>query len=132
MRLDVVGDGPLLPRLRALARGSAAPVVFHGWVGDVSALLAGADVLVSASSMEGFGRVVAEAGAWGVPAIVPVMGASAELVVGGVTGLTYDAATRTGYGRACCGRWRCPPRCWPCLDGRRARGLRRCFRSRNA
>ncbi|MDX6740190.1 glycosyltransferase family 4 protein [Actinocorallia sp. A-T 12471] len=88
--LDVYGDGPSLPELRARATRCPVPVAFHGHVDDLQARLVGSDVLVTAAVTEGFGRVVAEAAGLGKPAIVPRGGASAELVLHGLTGLVYD------------------------------------------
>lgn len=73
--LDVVGDGPERSALEAHAamRGVAAVVNFHGRVeadADVHRLTAAADVCVAPSEREGFGIVVAEALALGVPVVV--------------------------------------------------------------
>jgi glycosyltransferase involved in cell wall biosynthesis len=67
-RLWVIGDGPLLPRLRA---GAPAHVEFLGRVNRKELLtrLARAHVLVSTSVREGWGLNVSEAAACGTPAI---------------------------------------------------------------
>ncbi|WUI03950.1 glycosyltransferase [Spirillospora sp. NBC_00431] len=90
-RLNVFGDGPALPRLRDLvdALRPAGEVVFRGYVPD--RWQAETDVLVSACDIEGFGRVVVEAGATGIPQIVPDRGGSAELVLPRTTGLVHSA-----------------------------------------
>src|SRR5690606_12934884 len=51
-----------------------------------------ADVVVSASTDEAFGRSVVEAGAAGLPQIVPDRGGQSELVLNEVTGLVYDTS----------------------------------------
>ncbi len=69
--LTLAGDGPLRAALDAQAR-SLAPRVevrFVGWVDDVAALFAAADVFVLPSRDEPFGIVVLEAMAAGVPIV---------------------------------------------------------------
>ncbi|MGH3769952.1 MAG: glycosyltransferase family 4 protein [Pseudonocardiaceae bacterium] len=90
MSLHVFGDGPELEGLRrqACGLGVADRTIFHGhtdpgWTHRC-------DVLVSTCEIEAFGRVVIEAGAAGVPQIVPDQGGTAELVIPGMTGLHYD------------------------------------------
>lgn len=73
--LRVVGTGGEMESLRALATqlGVADRVEFAGHVRrhvDVLRMVAEADVFVSASEIEGFGIVVAEAMGLGVPAVV--------------------------------------------------------------
>jgi glycosyltransferase involved in cell wall biosynthesis len=91
-RLDVYGDGPRLVQLRTLAQQLNGPVRLHGYVADLHRRLMDADLLVSGSRDEGFGRAVAEAAALGVPAVVPAGGTSSELVLHGLTGWVYDPA----------------------------------------
>jgi glycosyltransferase involved in cell wall biosynthesis len=98
-RLDVYGEGPQLGRLRLLADQLGGPVRLHGHVSDLHRRLADADLLVSGSQQEGFGRAVAEAAALGVPAAVPAGGASGELVLHGLTGWVYDPADPTALPR---------------------------------
>lgn len=88
--VHVFGDGPELPRLRRQARelGLADRTVYHGLVGPHWTRQC--DVLVSTCEIEAFGRVVVEAGAAGLPQVVPDQGGSAELVFPGMTGLHYD------------------------------------------
>lgn len=88
--IHVFGDGPELPRWIRLTRqlGLADRTVYHGHVGP--GWTQRCDVLVSTCEIEAFGRVVVEAGAAGLPQIVPDRGGTAELVVPGMTGLCYD------------------------------------------
>jgi len=98
----VVGTGPETERVRAAAAtaGVADAVHFLGRVDDddLDAVVAGAAALVNPSAREGFGLVVAEAAALGVPSVV-VAGddnASVELVRPGVNGVVAtDAAPET-------------------------------------
>ncbi|WP_067456480.1 glycosyltransferase [Actinomadura macra] len=84
--LDVVGDGPCGPRLRAWAERERLPVRFHGHVGGraaVAALLARADVALATCPIESFGLAVLEALACGTPVVAADRGAAHELLVPG-------------------------------------------------
>ena len=74
MRIDMVGDGPMLPGLRAQADrlGLGGGVAFHGWMahGAVQDVLAAADLLAFPSIREFGGGVVLEAMALGLPSVV--------------------------------------------------------------
>jgi glycosyltransferase involved in cell wall biosynthesis len=69
IRLIVVGDGPLLKRLRR--RYKSAAVCFTGMRQgvDLARLYASADVFVSASTSETYGQVYNEAMASGLPVV---------------------------------------------------------------
>jgi len=58
---------------------------------DVPDLLAAADLLVSCSHNEPFGRVLAEAGAAGLPVLATRSGAKSEIIEDGRTGLLVDS-----------------------------------------
>lgn len=90
MCVHVFGDGPELPSLVQQARelGIADRTLYHGHVG--SGWTQRCDVLVSTCEIEAFGRAVVEAGAAGLPQVVPDRGGTAELVIPGMTGLYYD------------------------------------------
>ena len=70
-RLEIGGDGPERDSLEALAArlGIGDRVTFCGWVDDVAAFLADADLFVLPSRIEPFGIVVLEAMACGVPIV---------------------------------------------------------------
>jgi len=91
--LKVVGDGPLAERVRAACGGDRAVQ----WLGrlpfdQVSRVLGEAACLVFPSACyETFGRAIVESFAKGTPAIVPRMGAMAELVDDGRTGRHFQA-----------------------------------------
>jgi glycosyltransferase involved in cell wall biosynthesis len=89
--LKIVGDGPLRDRVvEAAARQSNVEWLGHRPVEDVHALMGKADMLVFPSQWyETFGRVVAEAFAAGTPVIAANIGAVAELVEHGRTGLKF-------------------------------------------
>lgn len=85
----IVGDGPERPRLEQLARDlnlDGDAVTFMGTRADIARLLAGADMLVSASDDEGCPNVVLEAMASGLPVIATPAGDARGLVRDGVTG----------------------------------------------
>jgi len=92
LTLDVVGSGWWTDELRghAAARGVAERVRFHGHVAEQTKheLLAGAWLQLCPSVKEGWGIVVTEAGAHGVPTVAyRSAGGLRESVVDGVTGL---------------------------------------------
>jgi glycosyltransferase involved in cell wall biosynthesis len=82
--LDIIGDGPEMPRLRKLVEqhGIASSVRFVGWVkhAEVPARLADADLFVFPSIREFGGGVAVEAMAVGLPPVVVAYGGLAELV----------------------------------------------------
>jgi glycosyltransferase involved in cell wall biosynthesis len=86
--IRVVGAGPLLGELRALADGlGIAPAVrFLGQRSDVPKILLETDLLVSASLWEGFPTVILEAMAAGAPVVATDVSGSRELVRDGETG----------------------------------------------
>jgi glycosyltransferase involved in cell wall biosynthesis len=70
-RLQIVGQGPDRAALERLAddHGVSAHVQFLGFRRDVDQLLRQADLFVSASWIEGFSLVIAEANAVGLPVV---------------------------------------------------------------
>lgn len=95
--LRIVGDGPLAGQVRAFAQGSSSA----RWLGRLEPaavaqqMARAAYVVVPSRSYENFPLVVAEAFANGTPVIASDLGAFAEIVRAGVTGLLFrpgDAA----------------------------------------
>jgi glycosyltransferase involved in cell wall biosynthesis len=89
--LKIVGEGPLKDQVvGAAARQANVEWLGHRPVADVHALMGKADMLVFPSQCyETFGRVAAEAFAAGTPVIAANIGAVAELVEHGRTGLKF-------------------------------------------
>lgn len=84
----VIGDGPLRAPLEARCLREGLPVEFVGWVDDWTGGARPGDVLLLASDLEGFGNVLVEAAAAGVPSVAPspALGV-ADAVVPGLTGV---------------------------------------------
>jgi glycosyltransferase involved in cell wall biosynthesis len=87
--LEVYGDGPLRAPLTRLAEQLAPGLIhFHGFVRGAESAVAGADIFVSSSRIEGFGNAIWEALACGVPVVAMECGAPVStLVRDGVDGL---------------------------------------------
>ncbi len=70
-RLVIFGEGPLEGELRAEARrlGIADAILFPGYVNDPAACYRKADLFILSSTSEGFGNVLIEAMAHGVPIV---------------------------------------------------------------
>lgn len=67
--LLVIGDGPTRPALEEQARRAGIPAEFTGWVNDWRHHGRDQDVLVLPSTVEGFGNVLVEAAAAGIPSV---------------------------------------------------------------
>jgi len=98
MPLRIIGDGPLHGTVEAYVRdhdlGSRVGLLGHRAPADVLAHLRQARMVVFPSEWyETFGRVIAEAYACGVPVIASRLGAMAEVVRHGETGLLFTAGS---------------------------------------
>jgi glycosyltransferase involved in cell wall biosynthesis len=89
--LKIVGDGPWKERVAAAAATRPdVELLGHRPVAEVHALMKRADLLIFPSQWyETFGRVAAEAFATGTPVVAADIGAVAELVDHGRTGLKF-------------------------------------------
>lgn len=94
LRLAIVGDGPLLPALRAqvLAAGLERHVWLPGARADVAELLREMSIFALPSLAEGTPGAVLEAMASGVAVVGSAVGGVGEVVADGVTGLLVPAA----------------------------------------
>ena len=92
LRLVIGGSGPLEGTARELsaALGNGANVVWHGWVEDMPAFLAGLDVFASPALTEAFGLALLEVGAAGVPVVATRVGGVPEVILDGRTGLLVE------------------------------------------
>ena len=88
-RLLIAGDGPLRAQLESEATqaGLTGSVRFLGWRDDVPQLLAACDLFLMPSLWEGFGLVLLEAMAQGLPVVASCVSAIPEIVLAGETGL---------------------------------------------
>jgi glycosyltransferase involved in cell wall biosynthesis len=93
VELDLAGDGPAAPRIRALARrlGVDGRVRFHGLSprADVLRHLARADVLVLPSEYEGLSHALLEAAAAGLACVASDRGGNPEIIEHGRSGLLW-------------------------------------------
>jgi glycosyltransferase involved in cell wall biosynthesis len=92
LRFFAVGQGPLREELEQLhgRLGLGDRFRFLGYRDDVARLLAGADLVVMASTFEGFPLAVMESLAAGVPVVATRVGGVPDAVSDGVEGLLVD------------------------------------------
>lgn len=92
VHLVIVGSGPesngLQDEIRT--RGLSKKVTMLGHRDDASTLIAGADLLLLTSRVEGLPGVVMEAGAVSVPAVTTNVGGCSELIVDGESGFLCE------------------------------------------
>ena len=102
MKLAVVGSGPELPRLQALADalGIANDCVFESGTGQVSQWLRSFDIFVLPSLTEALSNSLMEAMACGCAAVATNVGGNPELVTDGETGLLFKAGDSSGLAAA--------------------------------
>jgi len=102
--LLIAGGGPLEGSLkrRAAELRPSGTVIFAGRVSEAEkvAYYRLADVMVSPSSLEGFGFTVAEAMSCGLPVVVSDAGALPELVVDGQSGFVCAGGDTTSFTRS--------------------------------
>ena len=101
-QLVLCGDGPLRSDIDQTveAAGMSSHVFILGNRGDAAELIAGADVLLLPSHIEGIPGVVLEAAAQEVPAVCTNVGAVAEAVIYGETGILVPAGDMIALGQA--------------------------------
>jgi glycosyltransferase involved in cell wall biosynthesis len=95
VKLRIVGDGPLLSDLRrAVEIRGLDDVTLCGYVEDVAAELATADIFVLPSYREGTPRVITEALAVGVPVVSTAIAGIPDQVSDGESGLLVEPGDR--------------------------------------
>jgi glycosyltransferase involved in cell wall biosynthesis len=99
--IDLVGDGPLEPEVRRMARelGLDDRLRFLGARSDVAGLLAQAQVFVLSSRSEALPYAVLEAMRAGLPVIASDVGGICEAVADGETGLLASPKDADGLAR---------------------------------
>lgn len=87
--LKIAGDGPLREALEQLCKelGLSKHVIFMGYQNNMAEFLANIDLFVLSSHYEGFGLVLVEAMAAGLPVVATDVGGVREVVVDGKTGI---------------------------------------------
>jgi len=72
VKLIIVGDGPKKAKLRKLCKtmGLEKKVTFTGWKNNLTTVMRSSDIFILSSKREGFGWVILEAMAHGLPVIV--------------------------------------------------------------
>lgn len=85
----MVGDGSLREKLEVQLRQLKVydKFIFLGWREDIPEILSVIDILVVPSLNEAVGRILLEAGYYGVPVIASCVGGIPEVVKDGVTGI---------------------------------------------
>lgn len=92
--LVIVGDGPEQEKLKVKSQTLkvAGHARFEGWQRDVVSYYKGADVLLVTSRYEGYGRMLVEAAAAGLPIVSTDVGLVGELLRPGEHLLTFGTA----------------------------------------
>lgn len=101
--LDAVGDGPDLPKLRALCEdlGISSSVFFYSWSHDLAAFYEDSDCLVLPSPTEGFGNVLVEALSFGLPIVATsTQHGARDLITGSLVGEFFSPRDHVGLASA--------------------------------
>jgi sugar transferase (PEP-CTERM/EpsH1 system associated) len=102
LRLAIVGDGPLLEKLRArvAAAGIADQVWLPGSRTDIADILRGLDIFAMSSIAEGTPGSALEAMASSLPVVGTRVGGIPEVIADGVTGLLVPASDPAAMAQA--------------------------------
>jgi len=104
VKFIIVGDGPIRKKLETIAKKLRIEHVvdFQGFVSEekLLKLYNKADIFVLPSLFEGFGNVITEAMASGLPVIATKVGAISEIVIDGKTGFLVPSKDSTALADA--------------------------------
>lgn len=108
VELTVVGDGPLRPRLEAVAIEVGVSTRFLGTLDsrgvkaqiDQSRVLCQPSVTIDNGESEGLGMAILEAQACGVPVITSARGGAIEGILDGITGFRFPEQDEVGLANA--------------------------------
>lgn len=102
LKYYICGDGPLLERLKELARdcGAEDSVIFLGRREDVNSLLAAADAFLFTSKQEGLARSLMEAMTASLPCIVSSIRGNTDLVENGKNGFLCPPCDASAFANA--------------------------------
>jgi glycosyltransferase involved in cell wall biosynthesis len=101
--IAIIGDGPAAASLKekAIALGLAPRVHFYGFVDNAHEIYEKSDIFVYASPCEGFGMVIAEAQASGLPVVCyDCLAGPRDIVTDGVDGFLIKLGDAEGFARA--------------------------------
>jgi glycosyltransferase involved in cell wall biosynthesis len=98
--LIMAGDGELSSRVRQEATSLGGRVKIVGHVSDVHEYLGSSDMLLHTAANEGTPLAIVEAMSAGIPVVATNAGATAELVLNGVTGLLVPVDSHAGVAGA--------------------------------
>ena len=97
---DVVGEGHLKGELREYAGklGISNNIHFHGEVANhlLKDFYRNADIFLIASYYEGFGRVILEAGAFGLPVVSTNVTGPEDIIIPGYNGYLFEVGDKEG------------------------------------
>jgi glycosyltransferase involved in cell wall biosynthesis len=102
-RLVILGEGPDEGRLRALAAslGIDGRIEWHGWIPSPHPVMSACDVFVLTSKYEGFGNVIVEAMACGLPVVcTDCESGPSEILEGGEHGMLVPVGDSGAVARA--------------------------------
>jgi N-acetyl-alpha-D-glucosaminyl L-malate synthase BshA len=101
-RLVLVGEGPEMPRVRALAAelGVGDRVAYLGYQERVADILAASDLFLLPSEQESFGLAALEAMACGTPVLASEVGGLPEVLANGAGGFLIPDGDAAGMARA--------------------------------
>lgn len=90
----LVGDGPLLGKLKEIAKNFKLPMIFLGWQSDIERILSLSDLVVLTSENEGTPVSLIQAQMAGIPVLTTDVGSASEVMIHKRTGfcLKYSAA----------------------------------------